>query len=466
MAATRLIPMRRGKGKTIAASIKDRTDYAENPDKTRAKELVSAYECDPLTVDTQFLLSKKQYASITGREQKRESDILAYQIRQSFKPGEVTPEQANQIGYQLATAFTKGKHQFIVATHIDKAHIHCHIIFNSTSIDGTRKFRNFWGSSLTVRKISDRICLENGLSVIENAGKNGRDYGGWLGDRKAPSGREKLCRAIDVALAEKPADFSAFLRAMEASGYEIKRGKNLAFRVPGQKKFTRCRSLDDDYIEQAIQERIEGRRPLIPSRKKTARRNEQRVNLLIDIQTRLQAGKGPGFEHWAKIFNLKQAAQTLNFLSENGLLEYAQLQEKTAQSAARFNELSDRIKGMESRLSEIAALKTQIANYVKTREVYVAYRKAGYSRKFYAEHEPEILLHKVTKQAFDALNVKKLPTIKVLQTEYGNLLTEKKKLYSEYAQEKKEMRELLTAKANVDRLLGSSSVQLEKGNER
>jgi hypothetical protein len=213
-------------------------------------------------------------------------------------------------------------------------------------------------------------------------------------------------------------------------------------------------------------ERIEGKRLLIPSTKKASRRNGRKVNLLIDIQARLQEGKGAGYERWAKIFNLKQAAQTLNFLSEHGLLEYAQLQEKAAQSSARFNELSDKIKGMESHLCDIGTLKTQISNYAKTREAYVAYRKAGYSRKFYLEHESQILLHKAAKQAFDALEVKKLPIIIDLQTDYDNVFAEKKKLYPEYAQAKKEMRELLTAKANIDRLLSISTIDPDKGKKR
>lgn len=464
MATTRFISMRCKKGKSIAASIKEGTDYGKNPRKTRGGELISAYECDPLTVDAEFLLSKKQYASITGRELDRKHDVLLYQIRQSFKPGEITPEQANKIGYQLAMMFTKGRHQFFVATHIDKKHIHNHIYFNSTTLDCTGKFNDFLGSARAVRKISDRLCLENGLSIIENPKRTGKNYGSWLGDRKAPSWREKLYRAIDTALTDKPADFDAFLSNMQSQGYMVKQGKYLAFCAPGQKKFIRCRSLDDDYSEQAIKEKIEGKRPIISKRRKLSSENNRQVNLLIDIQARLRAGKGPGYEHWAKIFNLKQAAQTLNYLTENGISEYAQLKEKAAQSVARFNGASDKIKKMEGRMSEIAALKTHIVNYSKTRDIYIQYRKAGYNRKFYSEHEPEILLHKAAKQAFDALQVKKLPSMKELQTEYGRLLAEKKTLYPEYTQAKKDMRELLTVKANIDRLL--SIQEPEIGNEK
>ncbi|MDD2246579.1 MAG: relaxase/mobilization nuclease domain-containing protein [Proteiniphilum sp.] len=466
MTTTRLISMHIGKGKTIAASIKDRTDYAENPDKTNNGELITAYECDPATVDAEFLLAKRQYQTITGREQRRNKNVLAYQIRQAFKPGEITPEDANKISYELAMRFTKGKHAFIVATHVDKAHIHSHIIFNSTTLDCTRKFRDFLGSGRAVRKISDRLCLEHGLSIIENPKHGGKHYGKWLGDKKLPSYQDKLRQTIDAALNGKPANFDSFLLAMGAVNYEIKQGKNLSFRASGQKKFTRLRSLGEGYSEQEIRLIIEGKQPLSPSRSKAARREPQKVSLLVDIQAKLLAGKGPGYERWAKVFNLKQMAQTINYLTENSLLEYTELEEKTAQATARFNALSERIKAAETRMSEIGNLKNHIINYSKTSEVYAAYRKAGYSKKFYDAHTSDILLHKAAKAAFDALRMKRLPTVKALQTEYETLLAEKKKVYSEYTIARKEMRELLTAKANVERLLGHAPATPERKNER
>jgi hypothetical protein len=465
MATTRIIPMHIGKGKTIAESIKGRTDYAENPDKTDGGKLVTTYECDPKTVDAEFLLAKRQYAAQTGREIGTH-DVLAYQIRQAFKPGEITPDEANKIGYELAMRFTKGKHQFIVATHIDKAHIHNHIIFNSTTLDSTRKFRNFWGSTLSVRRISDRICLEHGLSIIENPKRHGKNYGKWLGDKKPLSHQEKLHRDIDANLAQKPTDIDAFLLAMKAVGYEIKQGKNLAFRGHGQKKFTRLRSLGDRYSEQEVRDIITGSQPLPPSRSNPVQRETQQVNLLVDIQAKLLAGKGPGYEHWAKVFNLKQMAQTINYLSENKLLKYAELEKKSAQVTDRFNALSAQIKADEVRMNEIGNLKTHIINYSKTRDVYVAYRKAGYSKKFYEAHAGDIILHQAAKQAFDALNAKKLPTVKALQEEYGALLADKKKAYAEYAVAKKDMREFLIARANVDRILCHAPVAPEKENER
>ena len=253
---------------------------------------------------------------MTGRNQK-EHDVIAYHLRQSFKPGEITPELANKIGYDLAMSLTKGKHAFIVCTHTDKEHIHSHIVFNSTSLDCSRKFNNFWGSSFAVRRISDLLCLENGLSVIDDPRPSRGSYGSWLGE-KPPTVREQLAQMIDAALTGCK-DFDSFLAALKELGVEVKRGKHLAFKIPGGKKFIRCSSLGEDYTEAAILERISGKRVITPVQKQVA------PNLLIDIQAKLQQAHSPGFERWASVFNLKEMAKTLNFLQEHGLMSYADL---------------------------------------------------------------------------------------------------------------------------------------------
>lgn len=470
MAATRFISMHQNNGKTPAASLIERVAYILNPAKTDGGRLVSAHGCDPATAAAEMLLTRRQYLDAGGRMVGGEKEVLAYHIRQAFKPGEITPEDANRIGRELAERFTKGRYQFVVATHIDRGHVHNHIIFAAVSEDAGRRFRDFLGTAKAVRKISDRLCLENGLSVIENPKRGRKDYGKWLGDQRPLSAQEKVRAAIDAALAQHPADFAAFLRLMEAAGFKAqRRGSSLSFLAPGQEKATRCRgkTLGDDYTPEAIQERIEGRRVVSSSRSKAPRQAPARkVNLLIDIQSKLQAGKGAGYAQWAKVFNLKQMAQTLSFLEENGLLEYDALAARAAAGTARFNELSGTIKRTEGRMAEIAALQKQIVNYSKTRDVYAAYRKAGYSKKFLAAHETEILLHKAAKAAFDKLGLQKLPTYKTLQAEYAGLLAEKKKAYAGYAAAKKEMQEVLTAKANVDRLLGAPPERPEQEKEQ
>lgn len=450
MATTRLIPMHQNKGKSISQCLTDRTEYAKNPDKTADGEFISAYECDPATVDAEFLAAKRIYADRTGRSQ--QSDVIAYQVRQSFRPGEITPEEANKIGYEFAMRWTKGKHAFIVATHVDKAHIHNHIIYNSTTLDCTKKFRNFLGSTNAVRRLSDVVCTEHRLSVILNPKPSRGHYGKWLGEQKQPTFSDMLRQAIDTALKQKPKNFEQFLTLMERAGYEVKRGAHIAFKGAGQQRFIRLRSLGEGYSESELREVIAGKKLHMPS-KETASKPNNQINLLVDIQAKLQAGKGPGYERWAKTFNLKQMAHTLNYLSENNLLSYEALSEKAAETSARFHDLSAQIKAVEKRMAEVATLRTHIFNYSKTRDMYVAYREAGYSKKFYEEHIADLLLHKAAKQAFDGLESKNVPTVKALNAEYAELLSAKKKAFTEYNNARAEMREVLTVKANVEKIL-------------
>ena len=457
MATTRLIPMHQNKGKTVSQCLADRTEYAKNPDKTANGEFISAYECDPATADAELLAAKRIYADRTGRSQ--QNDVIAYQVRQSFRPGEVTPEEANKIGYEFAMRWTKGKHAFIVATHVDKAHIHNHIIYNSTTLDCTKKFRNFLGSTNAVRRLSDAICMEHKLSVILNPKPSRGHYGNWLGEQKQPTFSDLLRQAIDSVLKQKPKDFEHFLTLMQSAGYEVKRGAHISFKGAGQQRFIRLRSLGEGYSESEIREVIAGKKLHLPNKTAASKPNKQ-VNLLVDIQAKLQAGKGIGYERWAKTFNLKQMARTLNYLSENNLLSYDALSEKATAASAKFHALSAQIKAAEKRMAEIAALRTHIINYSKTRDVYVAYRKAGYSKKFYEEHTAELLLHKAAKQAFDELGVKKLPTVKSLNAEYTELLSAKKKAFTEYTNALAEMREVLIVKANVETTIKSDNMDV------
>ncbi len=456
------MPLHTGKGRTAGTAISDILDYVENPDKTDGGRLITSYQCDSRIADAEFLFAKRQYIAKTGRHRGAD-DVLAYQIRQSFVPGEITPEEANRLGYELAMRFTKGKHAFIVCTHIDKAHIHNHIIWNSTTLDCSRKFRNFWGSTKAVRRLNDTICIENGYSIVENPKRRGKSYDKWLGD-KPPCHRDRLRMAIDAALEKKPADLEALLALLREAGIEVSpRGKSIRLKAPGGKSFIRLDAdgMGEGYSVDALMEVLSGKRTHVPCQKNIRQPDRSKVNLLVDIQAKLQAGKGAGYARWASVFNLKQMAQTLNYLTEHGLLDYADLTARADEATSRYNSLSGQIKAAEQRMAEIAVLKTHIINYSKTREVYVAYRKAGYSKKFRAEHESEILLHQAAKKHFDGLGLKKLPTVKSLQAEYAALLTEKKSAYADYRKTRDEMRELLTVRANVDRLMGYDKQQQE-----
>ena len=463
MATTRIIPLHIGKGRTESRAISEIIDYVANPQKTDYGRLITGYECDSRVADAEFMLAKRQYIAATGRVRGTD-DVIAYHVRQSFFPGEVTPEEANRLGVEFAKRFTKGKHAFIVCTHIDKAHVHNHIIWSAVNTECNRKFRNFWGSTKAVRRLSDTICVENGLSIVENPKPHGKSYDQWLGDQAKPSHRELLRVAIDKVLAQKPADLDELLKLLRESGCEVsKRGKSYRLKLPGWSKVSRLDSLGKGYTLVDLLAVLTGQKEHTPRQKSIKQADPPKVNLLVDIQAKLQTGKGAGYARWAKIFNLKQMAQTVNYLTEHNLLEYAVLEEKAAAVTAYHNELSAKIKAAEKRMAEIAVLRTHIINYAKTRDTYVAYRKAGYSKKFREEHEEEILLHQAAKNAFDDMGVKKLPKVKELQAEYARLLEEKKKTYTEYRHSREEMRELLAAKANVDRLM---SMEIEHSFEQ
>ena len=458
LAATRLIALHKNKGKSVAACLKSRTDYAQNPDKTNKGELVSSYECSPLTADEEFMLSKRQYELMTGRRQK--SDVIAYQIRQSFKPGEITAEEANKVGHELAMRFTKGKYAFIVATHTDREHIHNHIIYNSTALDSTRKFRDFLLSGLAVQRLSDLICLEHQLSVIEIKPYRERQKRTLYPPKE--SNRDCLCGVIDNILAEKPKDYEDFLQKLEQQGYEVKRGKYTSVKGTRQKRFIRFRTLGAGYSEEELKVVISGEVEHHPRQKQKRIVPEQKFQMLVDIQAKLAEGKSMGYARWAKRYNLKEMSKTLIFLQEHKIGSIKEMQERVDAATARYHELGDSIKAAEARMAEIAVLRTHIVNYARTRPVYDAYRKAGYSKRFLEAHREEITLHKAAKAAFDEAGLKKLPKAKDLSIEYAELLKKKKEAYPDYRKARDEMQELMKAQKNVEMFFAEEKDTAEK----
>lgn len=352
------------------------------------------------------MLSKREYERLTGRHPK--GNIIAYQIRQSFKPGEITPEEANQVGYETAMRFTKGNHAFIVATHTDKAHIHNHIIFNSTSLDCTHKFRDFFFVGLALQRLSDIICLEHGLSVIEKKKPSERVKRTTYPEKK--SFRDDIRDAIDQILREGSAkDFDELLYKLEDAGYEIKRGKHISLKGKDQKRFIRLRSLGDGYTEDDLKKILIGemehafydnekaeKQPKTYQRKK----EDHEFDLLIDIQKKLAQGKGKYYVRFAKNFNTKQVAKAVLYLKQHDIRSYDDLEKNVKTATARFTKISASIKEKEKQLAEIHVLKKHIFDYFKTKDVYADYRKCGYSKKFLEEHRQEILLHKAAKNAF------------------------------------------------------------------
>ncbi len=460
MATTRLIPHHISSGRTIAESMQDRFDYGKDPAKTLDGALIRSYECDPMTADAEFLLTKAMYKAITGREQDRDADVLCYQIRQSFPPGELDPEAALDIGYELAMRWTKGRHAFFVVSHVDRPHPHVHIYYNSTALDCTRKFRNFFYSSFALRRLSDRVCLEHDLSVIQNPKLHSKGqflhYGEWLGENRRPSFKEQLRVAIDAALSEHPADLAAFLALLEESGIEVIHGRGgvLSFRLPGQERATRWRgsTLGDGYGPEAVQAILEGRAPARPAPTGGAV-PRRKINLVIDIQQRMAQGKGAGYEHWAKLYNLKQMAAALQFVQENGLTDYDELTARTEAAVDRAHTLAGELRAVEEELSRISALMGAVVDYAKTRPVFDGYKAARYSKKYLAAHEEELAAYRAARSTMnEILDGAKLPKMEKLKQERRELIARKKALTAQYRAAQKSMREFVAIKGNIDHL--------------
>ncbi len=451
MATTRLIPLHVNKGKSFQKCIKDRIDYAMNGEKTEDGHYISSYACSPEIVEKEFILSKMEYFRNTGRLQK--DDVIAYQLRQSFKPGEISPEEANEIGYETAMRFTKGHHAFIVATHTDKAHIHNHIIFNSTNLDCDRKFRNFWLSTFVMQRINDLVCLEHGMSVVKPAKYSERKKRTTFPERV--SFRDNIRDDLAEILMQKPKDFDDLLGELQSKGYEIKRGAHTAIRGKEQKRFIRFRSLGYEYSEENIKKILSGEADALERKKRqkdapTAESAPREFNLVIDIQEKMAQGKNGGYVWWAKNHNVKQFAESILFLQQHNISDVEMLAELANSSSAKFHKLSDTIKSAETKMAENKVLKTHIINYSKTRDTYIAYRKSGYSKKFYEAHRDEITLHKAAKDAFKKLPEGKIPKVKDLNEEFARLLSEKRTAYSEYKKAKSEMQQYQIAKQNVE----------------
>ena len=468
-ATTYIKPYKKAADKSAAQTMEERFAYGLNPEKLGA---VSAYLCDPATAHAEFLLTKSQYQAETGRAV--EHGALFFQIRQAFPQGEVTPEEANKIGYETAMRWTKGKYQFFVCTHIDKGHIHNHIYYNATAFECSRKYHNFIGSAFALRRLSDRVCIEHDLSYIQNPAQHSKGqflhYGQWLGTDRPLSYQERLRLAIAEALAKSPSNFDDFLRLMEETGYEVKlgRGGAISFVVPGQERATRLRAstLGDGYDPEDIRAVIAGKRPA-PELPTEVPATPRRVNLIIDIQERMRSGKGPAYERWAKIYNLKQMAAALQFLQEHRLTEYDQLAARTETAVDRFHKVTGELRQTEAELSMTAELMGATVDYAKTRPVFDGYKTAQYSKKYLAEHEAELATYRAARAAMNnILNGTKLPKMEALKEKRRQLAAEKKVLYTEYRDAQREMREAVAVKANIDHLLGLTDERKIKEQER
>jgi len=441
--------------KPVKSTLSKALDYIENPDKTDGKMLISSFGCSYETADIEFGYTLSQALD--------KGNNLAFHLIQSFAPGEVDYEKAHEIGKQLADAVTKGQHEYVVTTHIDKGHIHNHIIFCAVNFVDHHKYNSNKRSYYGIRNMSDKLCRENGLSVVvPGKGSKGKSYAEYQAEKTGTSWKGKLKIAVD-ALIPQVSSFEELLQRLQAAGYEIKPGKYVSCRAPGQERFTRLKTLGADYTEEAIRERIAGRRA-----KAAKAPGEQRgVSLLIDIENSIKAAQSKGYEQWAKIHNLKQAAKTMNFLTEHKIEQYADLVSRIEEMAAESGQAADALKNAEKRLADMAVLIKNVSTYQKTKPVYDAYRKARNREKYRAGQEQAIILHEAAARSLKASGIAKLPNLAALQSEYEALQAQKEALYADYGKLKKKVQEYDIIKQNIDSILQADrQPEREKGTER
>ena len=435
--------------KAIRGTLSKAIAYILNPEKTDEKLLVSSYGCASETATREFEWTRK-IAEQKGMNPVR---IIARHVIQSFEIGEVTPELAHEIGKQFADEILGGKYEYVLTTHIDKDHVHNHLIFNAVDFVDYHAYKSYKRIYYDMREVSDRLCKENGLSVIPPSQNKGMGYKEYTEAKRGTSWKQKLKQTID-RLVITAKDYDDFLRLMQEAGYEIKTGKYISFRAEGQERFTRSKTIGENYTEERIKERIAGRTPRRSQRQTTPKG----ISLIGDIQERIRLIDSKGYEHKAKLTILKEAARTLNYLTDNNLLQYADLEKKVEDVHSSYDRTGKELKVVEARLREVQPLIKNISNYQRLKPVYDAFQKAKDKPGFKAKHEAELVIFEAARSTLLAMQGdEKLPSLKTLQTEQQRLLDERQRLYDERAKLKKEAKQIETIKSNVDTFLSPSA---------
>lgn len=435
--------------KAIRGTLSKAIAYILNPEKTDEKLLVSSYGCASETAAREFEWTRK-IAEQKGMNPVR---IIARHVIQSFEIGEVTPELAHEIGKQFADEILGGKYEYVLTTHIDKDHVHNHLIFNAVDFVDYHAYKSYKRIYYDMREVSDRLCKENGLSVIPPSQNKGMGYKEYTEAKRGTSWKQKLKQTID-RLVITAKDYDDFLRLMQEAGYEIKTGKYISFRAEGQERFTRSKTIGENYTEERIKERIAGRTP----RRSQIQATPKGISLIGDIQERIRLIDSKGYEYKAKLTILKEAARTLNYLTENNLLQYADLEKKVEDVHSSYDRTGKELKGVEARLREIQPLIKNISNYQRLKPVYDAFQKAKDKPGFKAKHEAELVIFEAARSTLLAMQGdEKLPSLKTLQAEQAQLFEEQERLYAERNRFKKEAKQIETIKSNVDTFLSPSA---------
>ena len=424
----------------IKSTLKAAIDYILNPEKTDGKLLASSFGCGLETADIEFAWTR-EVAGDKGTH-------LGRHLIQSFAVGETTPEEAHKIGMELAQAVLGGKYEFVLTTHVDKNHLHNHLIFNAVSFTDYKKYHSNKQSYHYIRRTSDRLCKEHGLSVVVPGKDKGKSYAEYTAEKQGTSYKAKLKIAIDTLIPQVK-DFEELIKRLQEMGYEIKTGKYISCRTPGQERFTRLKTLGAAYAEEAITERIKG----VYIAKAKPLREDKGIRLVVDIENSIKAGQSAGYERWAKIHNLKQAAKTMNFLTENKIERYSDLESKIADILAAHDAAAKAVKQAESRLSDLSLLIKHAATYRQFKPIYDEYRKSPDKEKYLRGHESQIILFEAAAKALKEMQIKKLPDLAALRKDYDSLNDKKAALYEDYRKAKKQMQEYGVIKKNVDSIL-------------
>ena len=419
----------------IKSTLKAAIDYICNPEKTDGKLLVSSYGCTAETADIEF--------AWTRRHSIDKGTNLGRHLIQAFEPGEVSPEKAHEIGMQLAKEILGGKYEFVLTTHIDKDHVHNHLIFNAVSFADHRHYHSNKRSYHEIRRASDRLCKEHGLSVVVPGQNKGKSYIEHTATQAGTSYKAKLKAIID-RLIPASADFEDLLRRLQQEGYEIKRGKYVSCRTSDQERFTRMKTLGVDYTEEAITARLAGH----PRPSRQPKQRDDRIRLLYDLQS-----KQGGLQHWAKLQNLKLAAKTFAWLEEHGIENYSDLESRSAAVMEKRDTAHTSIKEAEARIAELSLVMKLAATYRHLKPVYDQYRQSRDKEKLLRGHESEIILFEAAAKELKRMGTVPLPSTENLKTELAALSKKKDTLLAEYKAVQSEAREYETIKRNVDVLL-------------
>ena len=433
----------------IKVTVKKALDYITNPDKTDEKLLVSSFGCSPETADLEFAMTRE----ISRKNGMDKGNNLAFHLIQSFKPGEVDAETAHRLGQQFSDEVLKRKYEYVVSTHVDKNHIHNHIIFNAASFVDHHKYVSNKRSYHKICRISNRICLENGLATSMPTEEKGKSYKENMEYHRGTSWKAKLRVAVDKTIWSS-VNYDEFLQKMQLAGYEVRQGKHLSFRAPEQKNFTYMKSLGSYYTEENVRTRLEKNR----YKTKTPKHLSREARLYINISTYVTTGNREGFERWAKLNNLKEAAHTFNYLSENNLLNYENFQQHISDVANSVKVADQRIEEISAELGTQKLIQKYCDSYRLCRKVIEDCKFAQNSKAYHTKHQAEYQLHDSLKKELQDLGITKIPSSEKIQKKIENLESEQAATVREKQELQKKLKTLGIIQQNFSALLDTPNI--------